>query len=108
MTELPSAIFKSWTHSREEDAKDITVFRPSSFAFPPSRGREGMEFRENGEFIHYRIGATDRSEGILGQWKSNQENVIEVDFPSKQLSPYQLVVISYDNDVLKMRRGDRK
>jgi hypothetical protein len=107
MIELPSTMFRRWTHSREEDTKDMTVFRPSSFAFPPSRGREGVEFRENGEFVHYRIGATDRSEAVVGQWRVEQNNVIDVDFPTAQLSPYRLIVISVGDDALRVRREAR-
>ena len=107
MIKLPSTMFRKWTHSREEDTREMTVFRPSTFSFPPSRGREGFEFRENGEFIHYHIGATDRSEAVFGQWRVEQNNVIEVDFPTAQLLPYRLVVISVDNDVLKVRREAR-
>jgi hypothetical protein len=100
-------MFRRWTHSREEDTSDVTVFRPSSFAFPPSRGREGIEFRENGEVFHYRIGATDRSEAVAGQWHIERDNTIEVDSPGTPLSPYRLVVISVDNEVLKVRREAR-
>lgn len=107
MIKLPSTIFRRWTHSREEDTQDVTVFRPSSFAFPPSRGREGIEFRENGEFIHYRIGATDRSEAVVGRWRVERDNLIEVDFPTAQLSPYRLIVIAVDQGVLKVRREAR-
>ena len=107
MIELPSTMFRRWTHSREEDTNDMTVFRPSSFPFPPSRGREGIEFLENGEFIHYRIGATDRSEAVVGRWRVERDNLIEVDFPTSRLSPYRLILISVDNDVLKVRRETR-
>jgi len=48
---LPSQIFRRWTHSREEDRADILVYRPKDYPFPPARGREGLEFRKNGEFI---------------------------------------------------------
>ena len=107
MTQLASALFKRWAHSREEDTKDMTVFRPSSFAFPPSRGREGIEFRENGEFIHYLIGATDRSDAVVGRWRVERDNIVEVDFPTARVSPYRLVLISVDDDVLKVRREAR-
>lgn len=42
-TALPSG---SWTHSFEEDADGIEVYRPTAtFAFPPSRkGRKVLEF----------------------------------------------------------------
>jgi hypothetical protein len=107
MIELPPAIFRRWTHSREEDTHDVTVYRPPNFPFPPSRGREGIEFRTDGEFIHYRIGATDRSEGIVGRWRLERDNVIEIDFESPRLSPYRLNLISVDSEILKVRRESR-
>lgn len=107
MIELPSAMFRRWTHSREEDTNDITVYRPLSFPFPPSRGREAIEFRENGEFIQYRIGATDRSEAIVGRWRFERSNLVEVDFEKSRLSPFRLILISVDNDLLKVKREDR-
>jgi hypothetical protein len=82
MIELPSTMFRRWGHSWEEDTKDVTIFRPSSFPFPPSRGRDEIEFRENGEFIHYRIGTTDRSEAVVGRWRVDRDKLIEVDFPT--------------------------
>jgi hypothetical protein len=107
MATLPPEIFGRWIHSREEDTSDVMVFRPPSFAFPPSRGREGIELRENGEFLDYRIGATDRSEAVTGQWHLEQDNIIDVDFPITRLSPYRLVVVSVDDGALKVRREDR-
>ena len=40
-----SAIVGTWFHSYEEDTEDAKVYRPKGFAFPPSRGRPGIEFR---------------------------------------------------------------
>lgn len=37
--DLPQEIFKHWVHSHEDDTKDIKVFRPVDYKFPPSRGR---------------------------------------------------------------------
>lgn len=47
-TALPSG---SWTHSFEEDADGIEVYRPTAtFAFPPSRkGRKVLEFGASAE-----------------------------------------------------------
>ncbi len=37
-----------WTHSFEEDHDGISVYRRDDFAFPPARGRRGVEFRPDG------------------------------------------------------------
>jgi hypothetical protein len=107
MNELPPPIFRRWTHSREEDTNGLTVFRPSNFNFPPSRGREGMEFRQNGEFVQYNIGATDRSEAVPGRWRVGPDNSIEIEFETGQAAGYRLIVISVDDNVLIVRREPR-
>ena len=70
-------IYKHWIHSHEEDTEDKKVYRPSTFEFPQSRGRDGFEIRENGEFILYITGPTDKPEKILGNFTidSNKVNI---------------------------------
>lgn len=101
---LPSQIFRRWTHSREEDQGDILVYRPSDYPFPPARGREGLEFRENGEFIRYQIGATDRSSAVPGRWSVQNGNVVEVQLPNQSTSSYTLTILECDEQILKVRR----
>ena len=61
-------IYKHWIHSYEEDTENKKVYRWSTFEFLPSRGRDGFEIKENGEFILYIMGPTDRPEKIFGKW----------------------------------------
>ena len=35
---LPPALFRQWTHSREEDRAGVEVYRPDGYTFPPSHG----------------------------------------------------------------------
>ncbi|MEG4090704.1 hypothetical protein [Microcoleus sp. Pol12B4] len=101
---LPSQIFRRWTHSREEDRADILVYRPKDYPFPPARGREGLEFRENGEFIRYQIGATDRSLAVPGRWSIQNTNMVEVQFPNQSVSSYTLTILECDEQILKVRQ----
>jgi hypothetical protein len=101
---LPSQIFRRWTHSREEDQGDILVYRSSDYPFPPARGREGLEFRENGEFILYQIGSTDRSLGVPGQWSLHGANVVAVQFPDQSASSYTLTILECSEQILKVRQ----
>ena len=103
--ELPPEIFKHWIHSREEDIETVRVYRLSNYEFPPSRGRDGFEFRENGEFIQYGIGPTDRMQRILGTWTAEGENQIRVSFKAEQQEPYTMQVVSCDESLLKIRLG---
>src|SRR5262245_55790425 len=60
---------QSWVHSREEDTPTQTVFRPSSYPFPPSRGRSGYTFSADGTVKRRGIGPTDISTVKEGQWQ---------------------------------------
>ncbi|WP_326825355.1 hypothetical protein [Streptosporangium sp. NBC_01756] len=44
----PSSLVGSWSHSHEEDAEGIQVFRPVDYDLPPSRGRETFTLRPDG------------------------------------------------------------
>ena len=102
--ELSPAIFQHWIHSREEDIETIRVYRPSDYEFPPSRGRDGFEFRENGGFIQYGIGPTDRAQRIIGTWTAEGENQIRVSLKAEQEESYTMQVVSCNESLLKIRR----
>lgn len=99
---LSHAIFKQWIHSREEDTEGVRVYRPSDYNFPPSRGREGFEIKENGEFIRYGIGPTDRRQKITGTWKVEENNKIRVTFEGQRQESYTIQILSCDEGVLKV------
>ncbi|MEG3960538.1 hypothetical protein QT982_34815 [Microcoleus sp. herbarium2] len=101
---LPSQIFRRWTHSHEEDREDILVYRPKDYPFPPARGREGLEFRKNGEFIRYQIGATDRILAVPGRWSIQNTNKVKVRFPNQSVSSYTLTILECDEQILKVRQ----
>lgn len=62
------ALLNSWVHSHEEDTDEEMVFRPASFAFPPSRGRKAFELAPNGELRQSRPGPTDIPSPSVGSW----------------------------------------
>jgi hypothetical protein len=57
-----------WTHSFEEDHDDVTVYRPHGYDFPRARGRAGLEFRPDGSFVDWSIGAGDARTPRPGSW----------------------------------------
>ncbi|GGF91673.1 hypothetical protein GCM10007304_02020 [Rhodococcoides trifolii] len=57
-----------WTHSFEEDHDDVTVYRPQGYDFPRARGRAGLEFRPDGSFVDWSIGAGDARTARAGSW----------------------------------------
>ncbi|MGU3436258.1 M20/M25/M40 family metallo-hydrolase [Actinomycetes bacterium M1A6_2h] len=57
-----------WTHSFEEDHDDVTVYRPHDYDFPRARGRAGLEFRPDGSFVDWSVGAGDARTSRPGSW----------------------------------------
>ena len=100
----PQEIFKHWIHSHEEDTKDVTVFRSSGYNFPPARGRQGFEIKQNGEFVQYRIGPTDRLEKFAGHWKAEGKGKIIAYFENNKVVSYTINIISCTNDLLEIMK----
>ncbi|TCC32387.1 hypothetical protein [Kribbella sindirgiensis] len=68
---LTTAPLGHWTHSAEEDHDGISVYRRDDYAFPPARGRRGVEFRADGTFVEYAIGRGDAPEArAAGRWQA--------------------------------------
>ena len=72
-----------WVRAREEDTATEQVYRPAGFPLPPSRGRPGLQFNEDGTFKRIGIGATDISNVKEGAWQIDRTNAgsvrVEVD-----------------------------
>jgi hypothetical protein len=95
-------IYKNWIHSHEEDTEDKKVYRPSTFEFPPSRGRDGFEIKENGEFVLSIMGPTDRPEKIVGNF-TKDSNKLNVELVSIQKS-YIMTILSCDENQLVIQK----
>lgn len=65
---LPQAAFQRWLHSHEEDTPTHRVYRPASYAFPPSRGRSGFELRPDGSVTQIGISPRDGASEQAGTW----------------------------------------
>ena len=49
----------------------MTVYRRDDFAFPPARGRRGVEFRPDGTFTELQLGRGDAPEpAAAGRWSA--------------------------------------
>jgi hypothetical protein len=64
-----------WVHSHEEDSGDLRVFRPRSFQFPPSRGREELELKADGSSVVHSPGPVDVPEETAGTWELDRETL---------------------------------
>jgi hypothetical protein len=104
LSELPECIFKNWIHSREEDTEGISVYRPSNFKFPPSRGRVGFEVKKSGEFIQYAIGRDDRPKKEFGHYKVIESKRLYVSFDELQVKTFTLQILMCDDYVLRVEK----
>jgi hypothetical protein len=64
-----AVLSQTWVHSHEEDSADKMVFRPSSYRFPPSRGRKSFQLQANGTLVSSGPGPDDRTTSATGVWK---------------------------------------
>ena len=106
---LPSVVFNSWIHSREEDKGAEQAYRPKAYKFPPSRGRAGFEIQKDGKFIDHPIAPADGNETVPGKWESTREGKIKVTFPKDaKRNSFTLEIISCDGKVLRVKRAEEK
>ncbi len=104
MEELRECVLRHWIHSHEEDTQDLRVYRPADYAFPPSRGRMGFEFREGGDLVYYGIAPADGSEQSSGRWAIEGTNQVRIEVDSERIQPFVLEVVSCDEGGLKVKR----
>ena len=95
---------KTWLHSHENDRGDTTVYRPNSYDFPPSRGRTGFMLEADGTVHQYDIAATDGLEEKSGKWVMRKDNILEITFPDKKATDYEVEIISAEPTLLKVKR----
>ena len=72
---MSAEIQRRWLHSHEEDTDAEMVFRPPTFAFPPSRGRYGFELRPDGTYTDLEIGSADGRVESDGRWELTGETL---------------------------------
>src|SRR5438067_12757887 len=72
----PAILQRRWVHSHEEDTDTDEVFRPASYAFPPSRGRSAFELHPDGSYSESAPGPTDVPEaGGGGRWELDADGL---------------------------------
>jgi hypothetical protein len=100
----PQLLCKRWLHSSEEDTADQLVFRPTSFNFPPARGRTGFELRPDRSLIEIGIGPTDRVEEIPGKWQIQGGDQLLFYSRSSPNPTSTMQIISADADRLVIKK----
>jgi hypothetical protein len=81
----------------------VKVYRPAdSFAFPPARGRETLDFGEGGRLLGLAPGPDDRPVESAGQWKALGMNRFQLD-GLRGGAPQVIEVIEHTPEILKIR-----
>jgi hypothetical protein len=93
----------TWMHSHEEDTDAVSVYRPSTFTFPPARGRRGYEFRPDHTCTYIGISARDGSAKSSCRWELRGDEHPEtvVSFPDGHQEILPIVSASQDKLVIQ-------
>jgi hypothetical protein len=92
-----------WVQSYEEDTEKELVYRPSTFNFPPSRGRTGFELLADKTCKWIGIAAGDGSEVSCGTWELDVGESLHVRLNFKD-STEVLALASIERDRLAIRK----
>jgi hypothetical protein len=102
--DLPKkALMQEWIHSHEEDSPGTFVFRPRSYSFPPSRGRQGLQFNSDGTFHGEMPGPEDKPLSQSGTWSLDGDK-IRLSSGTRSASR-ELRIESVDPDKLVIQRN---
>ena len=101
---LPAEIFGIWLHSHEEDTPTTTVYRTRGYTFPPSRGRDAVEFRPDGTFIQYGSGPDDRDQAIVSRWQDLGSGRVQITVPANDGSSSVWRILSCAHGVLTIEK----
>ena len=95
-----SQLTKEWWRSYEDEKADkIMIFRPESYDFTASRGRQKWLIKENGNFTSIHLGPADRPIEIEGAWKIKREILI-FDLEKKRKA---FNIVSLSDTLLKVK-----
>lgn len=98
-----ASIQGSWTHSFEEDRGDILVYRQThSFVFPPARGRETLEFGQEGKLTKLAPGPDDRPRETTDRWTALGMNRFQLSGTGN--TPEVIEVVEHTPEILKIRK----
>jgi hypothetical protein len=61
-------LHRKWVHAHEEDTKDCLVFRPEEYPLGLSRGRDAIQFFEDGSVARTGIAPNDTLTFSNGNW----------------------------------------
>jgi len=96
-----SDLYQHWIHSYEDDIinQEHRTYRPATFPFPPARGREGFEIKENGVFVSYPIAPVDGNLTIKEKWTLNNDELTVTG--KTTTNKYKIISLTKEKLVLK-------
>ena len=100
--ELNDKLPGNWIHSHEEDSGNQMVFRPSTYAFPRSRGRQQFNLEAGGSLQSTRPGPTDKRESSGGTWSVEPGGILTIRPEGGE--PLRFTIVSVDSEKLVVSR----
>lgn len=96
-----TVLYQHWIHSHEEDkaTEGNRTYRPASFAFPFSRGRDGFEIKKDGVIISHPIAPSDGNLDIEEKWKLEDDTLIIEG--KDRISKYKIISLTSEKLVMK-------
>ena len=94
----------TWMHSHEEDTTARAVYRPSTFSFPPARGRSGYEFHPDHSCTYIGISPRDGSAKSSCRWELRGDEHPEVVLSFTDGHQEVLPIVSANHDQLVVRK----
>ena len=100
-----AALEGTWLNAHEENHGDTLVYRPSTYKFPPARGRTGFRIGAYGRFEQFDIAPTDGLLGRPGTWTAEAGNArLRIHLADGSQPDYALEVLGLEKQVLTVRR----
>jgi len=97
-------LHQHWVHSHEEDTDTEMVFRPTTFKFPPSRGRKSFELKPDGGLTETGIGPTDRPQESQGTWRLKDSDSLAFYSESQSVPMRVMKIASLEKDRLVIKK----
>ncbi len=72
-----------WRHAQEEASHGVMIYYAEGYPLPTVRGRAGMIFKPNGEFIKQVIAPACGLEEISGTWQWQPQGNVLIQLPGE-------------------------
>ncbi|MEA5515175.1 hypothetical protein [Nodularia sp. UHCC 0506] len=102
MSNTSELLCRSWRHAYEESHPDFITYYSQDYPLPASRGRPGMSFQSNGEFIKETIAPSCGFNYTHGSWHWQPNGNVLIDLPSERCS-YELEIVSLTETQLRVK-----